>query len=158
MGIARSVAFACAAIVCAACQYSIDMLDRTVACCKSCTVADSTNQVLLLNIVRASQRLPTYYTRLEGDAASLGLTPSGSLSLPLNNPRSFENDINGGPTGAVTSTTSKAVSALGNILGAVGLQASESVPACLCRPWMIRCHQERHDDAGAGEEYPGLPG
>jgi len=118
------VALLCAVFACAACQYSPDMLDRTVAYNR--TVANSTNEVLLLNIVRASQRLPTYYTRLEGDAASLALTPSGSLSLPLNNPRSFESDINGGPTGAVTSTTTKAISALGNILGAVGLQASES--------------------------------
>src|ERR1700689_2833946 len=84
---------------CAACQYSPDMLDRTLAYNR--TVANSTNQVLLLNIVRASERLPTYYTRLEGDAASLGLSPSGSISLPLNNPRSFETDLNGGPTGAL---------------------------------------------------------
>src|ERR1700691_3854790 len=102
MGFGKSAALLCAVFACAACQYSPDMLDRTVAYNR--TVANSTNQVLLLNIVRASQRLPTYYTRLEGDAASLALTPNGSLSLPLNNPRSFESDINGGPTGAVTSS------------------------------------------------------
>ena len=74
------------------------MLDRTVAYNRA--VANSTNQVLLLNVVRASQRLPTYYTRLEGDASSLGLTPNASLSLPLGNPRSFETDLNTGATGA----------------------------------------------------------
>src|SRR5580698_9942924 len=124
MGIARSVAFACAAIVCAACQYSPDMLDRTVAYNR--TVADSTNQVLLLNVVRASQRLPTYYTRLEGDAASMALTPNGSLSLPLSSPRSLETDINTGATGGVTGATTKAIGALAGIVTGLGLQASES--------------------------------
>ena len=49
-----------AAFLCAGCQYSPNMLDRAVAYNR--VVADSTNQVLLLNIVRASERLPTYYT------------------------------------------------------------------------------------------------
>ena len=102
-----------------------DMLDRAVAYNRA--VAVSTNQVLLLNIVRASQRLPTYYTRLEGDASSMGITPSAGLTLPFTNPRSFENDINGGPTGAVTSTTSKAVGSLAAFASSDwDLQASES--------------------------------
>src|ERR1700722_18491257 len=113
-----------AALVCAACQYSPNMLDRAVAYNRA--VADSTNQVLLLNIVRASKRLPTYYTRLEGDESSMGLTPSANLTLPLVNPRSYETDINGGPTGAVTSTTTKAIGALAAFASGLGLQASES--------------------------------
>ncbi len=32
-------------------------------------VAETSNQLLLLNALRASQRLPTYYTRLEGDTS-----------------------------------------------------------------------------------------
>src|SRR5580698_7217987 len=124
MGIARSVAFACAAIVCAACQYSPDMLDRTLAYNRA--VANSTNQVLLLNVVRASERLPTYYTRLEGDASSLALSPNASLNLPLVNTHSFENDLNTSPTGAVTSGATKGITSLAGIAGAFGLSASES--------------------------------
>src|ERR1700753_406702 len=86
---------------CAPSQSSPAMLDRTLAYTRA--VANSTTQVLLLNVVRASERLPTYYTRLEGDAASMALTPNGSLNVPLSNPRSFETDTNLGPTGAVTS-------------------------------------------------------
>ena len=113
-----------AAFGCAGCQYSPNMLDRAVAYNR--VVADSTNQVLLLNIVRASQRLPTYYTRLEGDSSSLGLTPNAGLTLPLINPRSFETDINNGATGAVTSTGTKAVGSLAQFASSLGLQASES--------------------------------
>jgi hypothetical protein len=109
---------------CAACEYAPDMLDRTVAYNR--TVANSTNQVLLLNVVRASERLPTYYTRLEGDASSLAVTPNASLSLPLANARSFENDVNTSPTGAVTSGTTKGITSLASLAGAFGLQASES--------------------------------
>jgi hypothetical protein len=113
-----------AAFLCAGCQYSPNMLDRAVAYNR--VVADSTNQVLLLNIVRASQRLPTYYTRLEGDASSLGLTPNAGLTLPLVNPRSFETDINNGATGAVTSTGTKAIGSLAQFASSLGLSASES--------------------------------
>jgi hypothetical protein len=109
---------------CAGCQYSPDMLDRTIAYNRA--VANSTNQVLLLNVVRASERLPTYYTRLEGDASSLSLAPNGSLSLPLGNAHSFENDLNTGATGALTSGTSKGVTSLAGIAGVFGLSSSES--------------------------------
>ena len=118
--LAMTVAIAC----CSACEYAPTMLDRTVAYNRA--VASSTNQVLLLNVVRASQRLPTYYTRLEGDAASMGLTPNGSISLPLSNPRSFETDVNTGATGGVTGATTKAIGALAGIVTGLGLQASES--------------------------------
>jgi hypothetical protein len=124
MKAANALAVLAAALFCAACQYAPDMLDRTVAYNRA--VADSTNQVLLLNIVRASQRLPTYYSRLEGDASSLGLTPSAGLNVPLSNQRSFENDLNTGAAGAVTSGTSKAITSLAALAGSFGLQASES--------------------------------
>jgi hypothetical protein len=109
---------------CTACQYSPDMLDRTLAYNRA--VANSTNQVLLLNVVRASERLPTYYTRLEGDASSLALSPNASLNLPLVNTHSFENDLNTSPTGAVTSGATKSITSLAGIAGAFGLSASES--------------------------------
>jgi len=124
MEIGKPLAMLVAIVCCAACEYAPNMLDRTVAYNRA--VANSTNQVLLLNVVRASQRLPTYYTRLEGDAASLGLTPNGSLSLPLSNPRSFETDINTGATGGVTGAATKAVGSLASIVSNLGLQASES--------------------------------
>ncbi len=109
---------------CAACQYSPDMLDRTLAYNRA--VANSTNQVLLLNVVRASERLPTYYTRLEGDASSLALSPNASLNVPLVNTHSFENDLNTGATGAVTSGATKSVTSLAGIAGVFGLSSSES--------------------------------
>ena len=124
MNIGKPLAMLVAFVCCAACEYAPTMQDRTLAYNRA--VANSTNQVLLLNVVRASQRLPTYYTRLEGDAASMGLTPSSTLNLPLSSPRSFESDINTGPTGAVTSATTKAVGALASIVSGFGLQASES--------------------------------
>jgi hypothetical protein len=120
----KALALLAALLGCAACEYAPDMLDRTIAYNR--TVANSTNQVLLLNVVRASERLPTYYTRLEGDASSLAVTPNASLSLPLGNARSFENDVNTGPTGAITSGTSKGITSLASFASALGLQASES--------------------------------
>ena len=109
---------------CAACQYSPDMLDRTLAYNRA--VANSTNQVLLLNVVRASERLPTYYTRLEGDASSLALSPNASLNLPLVNTHSFENDVNTSASGAVTSGATKSITSLAGIAGVFGLSSSES--------------------------------
>src|ERR1700733_14296753 len=95
-----ALALLVALLPCAACEYAPDMLDRTVAYNR--TVANSTNQVLLLNVVRASERLPTHYPRREGDASPLPLTPNPSLSLPLGNARSFESDLNTSAAGAVT--------------------------------------------------------
>src|ERR1700742_859164 len=121
MNIGKPLAMLVAIVCCAACEYAPTMLDRTVAYNR--TVANSTNQVLLLNVVRASERLPTYYTRLEGDASSLAVTPNASLSLPLGNARSFENDVNTSPTGAVTSGTTKGITSLASFAAAMGLQA-----------------------------------
>ena len=115
----RNAVLACAAcLLLSACEYSPNTLDRAVAYNR--TVANSSNQVLLLNIVRASQRLPTYYTRLEGEASSAGISPNGTLSLPLSNQHSFETDVTG------ASTATKAISSLGSIVGGLGVSASES--------------------------------
>src|SRR5665213_1383032 len=114
----NALALLVALLTCAACEYAPDMLDRTLAYNR--TVANSTNQVLLLNVVRASERLPTYYTRLEGDASSLAVTPNASLSLPLGNARSFENDINTSAAAAITSGTSKGITSLGSLAGVFG--------------------------------------
>src|ERR1700742_5099772 len=124
MNIGKPLAMLVAIVCCAACEYAPTMLDRTVAYNR--TVANSTNQVLLLNVVRASERLPTYYTRLEGDASSLSLAPNASLNLPLINTHSFENDLNTGAAGAVTSGATKSVSSLAGIAGVFGLSSSES--------------------------------
>src|ERR1700719_4720849 len=124
MGIGRSLAVLCAAFVCAGCEYAPDMLDRTVAYNRA--VAFSTNEVLLLNIVRASQRSPTYYTRLEGDSSSMGVTPGSSLTVPLSNGRSFQSVVSSGATGAVTSSATTAVTTLAALAGGLTLGASES--------------------------------
>jgi hypothetical protein len=124
MGIRHLLALSCAAFACAACEYAPDMLDRTVAYNRA--VANSTNEVLLLNIVRASQRSPTYYTRLEGDSSSLGVTPSSSLSLPLSNGRSFETDANSLASGAFSGGATKAVTSLAALTSGLSLGASES--------------------------------
>ena len=120
----KALALLAVLLGCAACQYAPDMLDRTVAYNR--TVANSTNQVLLLNVVRASERLPTYYTRLEGDASSLALTPNASLSLPLGNARSFENDINTEPGRRGHLRHHQRHHLAGKLRWRVGLQASES--------------------------------
>lgn len=105
-----------------ACQYSPDISDRTMA--YNHAVADTNNKLLLLNIVRASQREPTYYSRLEGDTATASVTPNFSLALPLLKGSSKEIDSALGPAGA-TATGLKNVSTFGAIASALGLSASE---------------------------------
>lgn len=51
----------------AACETPMIMSARATT--YNVAVADTSNQLLLLNALRASQRLPTYYTRLEGDTS-----------------------------------------------------------------------------------------
>lgn len=57
------------------------MVSRSVA--YNDAIANSTNSVLLLNALRASERLPTYYTRMTADTATAALTPQLSMALPL---------------------------------------------------------------------------
>jgi hypothetical protein len=64
-----------------ACQYSPDMVTRSVSYNEA--IANSTNSVLLLNALRASERLPTYYTRMTANTATAAVTPLISMALPL---------------------------------------------------------------------------
>jgi hypothetical protein len=124
MTVRKALAALAAATLCAGCVYSPDPLDRTIAYNR--TVSGATNQLLLLNIVRASERLPTYYTRLEGDTAGLGITPSANLSLPVARGRTLESDVTTGASGAVTGTVLKSVSTLAGLASGVGLQGSDT--------------------------------
>ena len=57
------------------------MVDRSVS--YNDAIANSTNAVLLLNALRASERLPTYYTRMTANTATSSVTPLISMALPL---------------------------------------------------------------------------
>jgi len=120
----KALAALAAVIFSAGCQYSPDALDRTIAYNRA--VSGSTNQLLLLNVVRASERLPTYYSRLEGDSASLGLSPTASLGIPLAKSRSLEGDVNATAAGVITGSTLKSVATLAGLAATLGLQATES--------------------------------
>jgi hypothetical protein len=73
-------AFAAGLGLCA-CQYSPGMVSRSVA--YNDAIANSTNAVLLLNALRASERLPTYYTRMTANTATSSFTPLISMALPF---------------------------------------------------------------------------
>ena len=102
--LARSIVVICSAALSCACAYSPDTIDRTVSYNEA--VANSNNEILLLNIVRASQRYPTYYSRLEADTAIGTLTPQLQLSLPLSHGR----QITSSATGASSQLTNAAMS------------------------------------------------
>jgi hypothetical protein len=82
--IARST-FAIAAVAVslalAACTYSPGIADRSIG--YNHAVAESTDELLLLNTVRASKREPTYYTRNTSDTAQSTVNPGLSLTNPL---------------------------------------------------------------------------
>jgi len=63
-----------------ACQYSPDIAERTVAYNRA--VATSTNNLFLLNALRASERQPTYFTRNTADTAQSTINPSLSVTSP----------------------------------------------------------------------------
>ncbi|HTQ12624.1 MAG TPA: hypothetical protein VMH86_02015 [Rhizomicrobium sp.] len=73
-----------------ACSYSPGIVDRTVSFNRG--VAESTNQLIVLNALRASKRNPTYYSRLTGDTTTSTAAPSLSSAIPWE------------PTKAITST------------------------------------------------------
>ena len=77
----RFVAVAAACFFVAGCAYSPGLVDRAVAFNKA--VATSTNELLLLNALRARDRLPTYYTRVASDSASTTIQPTASLAIPF---------------------------------------------------------------------------
>ena len=79
---ARALALSALTAVVAACQqFSPDNNTRTLSFNHS--VAESTNQLLLLNIVRDSQRTPTYFSRLGSNSARSTLNPSLAFTFPF---------------------------------------------------------------------------
>jgi hypothetical protein len=78
---ARTVALAAVAVSVAACEYSPSTVDRTLA--YNNAISQSTNDLFLLNALRAYQRNPTYYTRNQADTTTSTITPSISGSGPL---------------------------------------------------------------------------
>ena len=69
------------AVALGGCQYSPDLVDRAIAYNKA--IAQSTNEMLLLNMLRARDREPTYYTRSTSDTATTAINPALSLSAPF---------------------------------------------------------------------------
>jgi hypothetical protein len=79
---ARALALAAAALT-AACQYSPDIASRAVDYNQD--VGRATNQIILLNIMRASDRTPRYFTRLGSNSAQNGVTGGAIFTVPLIN-------------------------------------------------------------------------
>jgi hypothetical protein len=82
---ARVVVLSCGALAVSGCgsvnQFSPEMTDRALAYNQA--VAVSTNQLLLINVVRASEREPRYFTRFGSNLAQAGFTGSLALTLPI---------------------------------------------------------------------------
>lgn len=106
-----------ASLAVSACEYSPDMTDRSVAFNNA--VADSSNTLLLQNIVRASERRPTYYSRVASDTSASTLTPSISAAIPLTHSSNLEQDA----SGAGLLTAMKSTHALAAIAANLGLTA-----------------------------------
>lgn len=81
--LARIVALCLSGIVLTACRGTQGMDIQAIAYNKA--VADSTNQLFLLNTLRARDRFPLYYSRTTGNTASASLSPSLTLGLDGNN-------------------------------------------------------------------------
>lgn len=79
----RTFALIAATVWLAACEYSPNMSDRTIAYNQA--VAQSTNDLFLLNALRAAARQPTYYSRNQANSATAAVTPSLSSTLPVGN-------------------------------------------------------------------------
>jgi hypothetical protein len=106
--------FACGAffsLSLAGCGYSPVIVGDTLS--YNVAVADSTNQMLLLNIVRTSQRKPTYYTRLEGNTETVGISSSNTLSLPLSHAKALNSPAAAGVYASKTVNISAITAALG---------------------------------------------
>jgi hypothetical protein len=74
------------AVLLSACAYSPDISQRTIAFNEA--ISESTNQLFLLNAIRASKREPTYYSRLQGDTATSTYTPQFNMGVPLGSEKS----------------------------------------------------------------------
>jgi hypothetical protein len=68
-----------------ACQYSPDTAQRTIS--YNVGIAQSTNNMFLLNALRSAERQPTYYTRNQSNTTSSTFNPSITSMIP--NGRSF---------------------------------------------------------------------
>ena len=79
--IVRVLALSAAITGLGACQFSPDIPTRAIDYNRA--VAHTTNEILLLNIMRASDREPRYFTRLGTNSAQSGVTGGVSLSLPV---------------------------------------------------------------------------
>jgi hypothetical protein len=79
--VVRMLAVAATLLGVGACQYSPDIPTRAIDYNRS--VARATNQILLLNIMRASDREPRYFTRLGTDSAQNGITAGFTATLPF---------------------------------------------------------------------------
>jgi len=80
----RAIRFVSAALIClgaGACAYSPGIVDRATAFNEA--IAKSTNSEILLNALRARDRMPTYYTRVSSDTANSTVSPSVSMQIPL---------------------------------------------------------------------------
>lgn len=75
------------------CNYSPDIVTRTMAFNRA--VAESTDEMLLLNIIRASQRYPTYYSRLGANNAIGSLSSEVGLSIPIGRENAFSSAVDG---------------------------------------------------------------
>jgi hypothetical protein len=89
------ISVVCLAAFSTGCSYSPETLDRTLAYNEA--VSQSNNDILLYNIIQASQRYPTQYSRLEGNTAITTLTPQLQLTAPL----SHSSQIQYGAAGAL---------------------------------------------------------
>jgi hypothetical protein len=104
----------------AGCQYAPGIAERSTAFNEA--VADASNALLLRNIVRASERLPTYYSRIQGNLASGSVTPSLGVTFPLTKSFSYESDTGAGK--AITGT--KSIDLFGAFSGTAGLSGAEA--------------------------------
>jgi hypothetical protein len=114
MGAVLAVA---ASLVLSACEYSPEMTDRSIAFNNA--VAESSNALLFQNIVRASERRPTYYSRVASDTSASTLTPNVGTGIPLTRSSSLEHDA----SGAGVLTAMKSTNALAAIAANIGLTA-----------------------------------
>lgn len=79
--IRRIVAVAAVLVGAGGCQYAPDIPTRALDYNRS--VARATNEILLLNIMRASDRVPRYFTRLGTNSAQSSISGAIVLSLPF---------------------------------------------------------------------------
>jgi len=100
--IVRVLALSAALTGLGACQFSPDIPARAIDYNRS--IAQTTNEILLLNIMRASDREPRYFTRLGTNSAQSGVTGGFSFTLPLPNAGKGSAGVSGSGTFANTFT------------------------------------------------------